>query len=219
MSVAGRHQRLRLDGELADAYVDRDFDITAFPTPGLVMDVGCGRGDHLQELERDGHAAVGVDVDEHRAAGSAGGGAFASCSGCAEELPAASASLDGVVSERRPVLHGRAARGGGDGARPQAGRAWPLCFIGAGYYLRYLPAPSALPFRIYGLRALVNTWGYALSGKRLPGFLGDTIYQSERRLAAYYRAQRPGAAAEDGGAEVPGAARSSPITPSRRRCA
>jgi hypothetical protein len=64
-----------------------------------------------------------------------------------------------------------------------------VCCHGAGYYLRYLLChTSDWKFRIYGLRSLVNTWVYALLGKRLPGFVGDTLYQSRRRLRNYYRA-------------------------------
>jgi hypothetical protein len=43
-----------------------------------------------------------------------------------------------------------------------------------------------LKFRLYGLRTVLNTWLFAISGKVLPGFLGDTIYQSARRLRFYY---------------------------------
>ena len=64
-----------------------------------------------------------------------------------------------------------------------------VCCHGAGYYLRYLLChTSDWKFRIYGLRSLVNTWVYALLGRRLPGFVGDTLYQSRRRLGNYYRA-------------------------------
>jgi hypothetical protein len=31
-----------------------------------------------------------------------------------------------------------------------------------------------------------STWWYALTDRRLPGFVGDTIYQSAKRLADYY---------------------------------
>ena len=40
--------------------------------------------------------------------------------------------------------------------------------------------------RFYGLRSIVNTLVYRTTGGRLPGFLGDTVYQSERRLRSYY---------------------------------
>jgi predicted Zn-ribbon and HTH transcriptional regulator len=40
--------------------------------------------------------------------------------------------------------------------------------------------------RFYGLRTILNTWVYCLTGRRLPGWMGDTLYQSQRRLAKYY---------------------------------
>jgi len=63
-----------------------------------------------------------------------------------------------------------------------------VCYHGAGYYLRYLLEGPSWKRRLYGLRTLVNTWAYALTGRRLPGLAGDTLYQSRRRLARYYRA-------------------------------
>jgi len=33
---------------------------------------------------------------------------------------------------------------------------------------------------------LFNTWLYNATGVRLPNFLGDTLYQSRRRLRSYY---------------------------------
>jgi hypothetical protein len=62
-----------------------------------------------------------------------------------------------------------------------------LCLVGAGYYVRYLLKASAWKMRFYGLRTLINTWFYVLSGRRLPRFLGDTLYQSRARLLKYYR--------------------------------
>ena len=62
-----------------------------------------------------------------------------------------------------------------------------LCYHGVGYYLRYLLCASSLKLRFYGLRTLVNTWFYIVTERRVPGFLGDTLFQSRRRLARYYR--------------------------------
>jgi hypothetical protein len=39
---------------------------------------------------------------------------------------------------------------------------------------------------VYLVRSLV-TWLYVLFGVRLPGFLGDTLYQSRPRLRGYNR--------------------------------
>ena len=43
------------------------------------------------------------------------------------------------------------------------------------------------PLSRNGARALVNTAVYRLTGRRLPGFLCDTVNQSSRRLQQYYR--------------------------------
>ncbi len=45
----------------------------------------------------------------------------------------------------------------------------------------------AWKLRFYGLRTIANTWLYAALGWRLPGFLGDTVYQTRRRLCRAYR--------------------------------
>lgn len=109
----------------------------------------------------------------------------------AERMPFRVESFDGIVckvvipyADESRVLReiGRVLRPGGT-AR--------ICCHGAGYYLRYLLCnTSDWKFRIYGLRSLVNTWLYAWLGKRLPGVIGDTLYQSRRRLGNYYRAGR-----------------------------
>jgi hypothetical protein len=63
-----------------------------------------------------------------------------------------------------------------------------VCYHGAGYFLRYLLCVTChWKFRLYALRSLVNTWIYGLFGRRLPGFVGDTLYQSRRRLGNCYR--------------------------------
>jgi hypothetical protein len=76
-----------------------------------------------------------------------------------------------------------------------------VSYHGAGYFLRYLLTDSNWKMRVYGARSIVNTFVYAATGCRLPGFWGDTLYQSERRLRRYYRScglellERPSAAA------------------------
>ena len=58
---------------------------------------------------------------------------------------------------------------------------------GLGYSLRYLLKPEVWKLSIYAARTILNTMIYRLTGRRLPGFLGDTIFQSDRRLRRYYR--------------------------------
>jgi hypothetical protein len=62
-----------------------------------------------------------------------------------------------------------------------------LEFHGLGYSLKYLCAGENWKFRVYGGRVIVNTVYYRLTGARLPGFIGDTLYQSRARLERYYR--------------------------------
>jgi hypothetical protein len=58
---------------------------------------------------------------------------------------------------------------------------------GVGYGLHYLRGPE-LWRRVYGARMLLNTGCYDLTGRRLPGFLGDTLCQRLGRLLATYDA-------------------------------
>jgi hypothetical protein len=61
-----------------------------------------------------------------------------------------------------------------------------VSYHGLGYFLKYLLTDRRWKTRVYGLRSIANTLLYAVSAQRLPGFWGDTLYQSERRLRRYY---------------------------------
>jgi hypothetical protein len=43
---------------------------------------------------------------------------------------------------------------------------------------------------VYAAKTIVNTMVYRVARRRLPGFLGDTLFRSERRLRRYYRSAR-----------------------------
>jgi hypothetical protein len=58
------------------------------------------------------------------------------------------------------------------------GAVWELSVHGVGYYLRGLLG-STFKQRVYAARTLLNTIVYRATGRR---WLGDTIYQSARRL-------------------------------------
>ena len=170
--------------EWADFIVE-GFSFADFAPGSRVLDVGCGSGEQLEDLRRAGLDPVGVEpsqalVDDGTARG------LAVLRGAAERLPIESQSVDGVVckvvlpytDERRAIAEwARVLRPGG---RVLAS------YHGAGYYLRYLTSGPGVAPRLYAARSLVNTWWYALADRRLPGFLGDTIYQSGKRLAEYY---------------------------------
>ena len=105
----------------------------------------------------------------------------------AEDLPVRTSSIDGLICKVVIPLTVED-RAVGEIARVlKRGGLGHLCVHGSGYSLRYLLRAPTWKLRFYGMRTLINTWLYATSGLRLPGFLGDTLYQSERRLAKYYR--------------------------------
>lgn len=167
-------------------YFRTDFSFSALPVRGLVADVGCGGGTELEGLRRHGLSSVGIDLDDRSLAECRNRG-LRVLKARAEQLPMKTSCLDGAVckvvlpytDESRALAEiARVLKPGGVGH---------LCYHGAGYYVRYLVAAENWKFRVYGLRTLLNTWVYSLSGRRLPGFLGDTIYQSRRRLGRHYR--------------------------------
>jgi SAM-dependent methyltransferase len=167
-------------------YVLDEFDHTAFEPGAVVLDLGCGRGKQLDELRERGAHAFGLDLrTSDLVACCARGRPVMKAIG--ERLPLRSDSLDGIVCKVVVPLTDEAAlmseaarvlRPGGDAY---------FTYHGAGYYLRYLLCPSpSYKFRAYGLRSLVNSWFYAAAGRRLPGWVGDTLYQSRARLNRYY---------------------------------
>ena len=165
----------------------RDLDYTSFAPGARVLDVGCGTGWLLAELRDAGYEPIGVEPDRtHIAALQATG--FDARIGIAEELPIESQSVDGIVcrvvlpytEERRAILEWRRV------LRP--GGIVRASYHGMGYYLRYLVRGESWSVRAYGARSLANSLVYATVGRRLPGWIGDTIFQSRRRLASHYRA-------------------------------
>lgn len=176
------------DGEQVElqwhAYLATDWALR-FPPGARVLDVGCGPGQQMEELRAGGCDVRGVEpdralVDSCRSRG------LDVVPGAAEALPEADASYDGVVCKvvipytREDLTVKELARV----LRP-GGTAY-LISHGAGYFLRYLLMSPRLKVRFYGARSLMNTWWWILSHHRLPGFLGDTLYQSRRRLRRYY---------------------------------
>jgi len=170
-----------------EGYTCDDFPFTDFPPGARVLDVGCGDGGQLRALRAAGCVAVGVDPDANTVNVLRGEGLDVH-RGVAEALPVAPSSFDGLVckvvlpycDERKAILEWSRVL--------KPGAAVRACYHGAGYYLRYLVEGGARGRRVYAMRCLVNTWTYAVSGHRLPGWLGDTIYQSRRRLARWYAA-------------------------------
>jgi SAM-dependent methyltransferase len=158
-----------------------------FAAGSRILDIGCGEGTQISQLKDKGVGAYGIDVSTET---------LQTCrkrnvdvvQGLGERLPFLTESFDGVIckvvlpytDERATISEiGRVLRLGGTAY---------VVSHGAGYYLRYVLQPPKFLNRIYGVRTLLNTWLWILTGLRLPGFLGDSLYQSRRRLLGYYGA-------------------------------
>jgi SAM-dependent methyltransferase len=167
-------------------YIVQDFSFAGFPRGARVLDLGFGGGDQIRELIARGCRAVGVEFNQALArAGRAGG--LTVCQAAAEALPFASRAFDGVVC-KVVIPYTDEARAVAEIARVlRPGGVAFVSFHGLGYSLRYLLTDGNWKRRAYGARAIANTMLYSLTGRRLPGFWGDTMYQSERRLRRYYQ--------------------------------
>jgi len=156
------------------------------PPQARVLDVGCGQGEHLAELVRGGCQVTGVEIDP-RAAESLRAQGYDVRVGIAESLPLLDSSFDAVVcsvvipytDERRAIAEwSRVLVPGGQVRASYHGAAFPL---------KYLLHGPGIRRRLYGGRTLLNSWVYRVTSRRLPGFWGDTLYQSAARLKKYYR--------------------------------
>jgi SAM-dependent methyltransferase len=167
-------------------YIPADFSLIEFPGDSLVVDVGCCEGRHLIKLRARGCRVVGVEPDPARIAECHARG-FDVRQGFAEHLPLDDRCCDGVVcSVVLPLTDERAAVA--EWARVlRPGGEVRASYHGFGYPLHQLLKGPSLATRFYGLRTMINTWFYRLTGRRLPGWFGDTLYQASRRMDRYYR--------------------------------
>jgi SAM-dependent methyltransferase len=181
-----RHSRTKPSQPFWSGYILYDYNFSNFSGVSCVADVGCGRGAQLGQVVERGCPAVGVDLDGEALAVCARQG-LTVVQARAEALPFRTASLSGLIC--KVVLpYTEETRAIGEFARVLApqGTAF-ICSHGLGYYLRCLLAAPGWKERFYGLRTIINTCLYAVLGWRLPWFLGDTVYQTRRRLKRAYR--------------------------------
>jgi SAM-dependent methyltransferase len=169
-------------------YINDEFAFDDFPVGSRVLDIGFGGGDQMRRVKMRGCLSVGLELDPQLARSGRQGG-LSVCRAKAEQLPVRTAMMDGVVCKvvipytDESVAIAEIARVLRPGATAR------VSYHGPGYFLRYLLADPDWRVRFYGLRTIVNTLFYRVTGCRLRGFLGDTLYQSEQRLRRYY-AQR-----------------------------
>lgn len=168
-------------------YVAGDFSFSEFPPGSRVLDVGFGYGEQMRKLAAGGCRTFGIEYSSPLAARGRQA-ALDVCRATAERLPIRTGSLDGLIC-KVVVPYTDEARAIAEFARVlRPGGVARVSYHGLGYSLRYLLTDPDWKRRVYGLRTIVNTAVYRLSGRRLPGFWGDTIYQSRRRLRRYYAA-------------------------------
>jgi SAM-dependent methyltransferase len=168
------------------AYLADDFTFSDFPPGSRVLDIGFGSGQQMRSLAAQGCRPYGVEyVSELAQRGHANG--LHVCRAKAEALPFRDGLFDGVIC--KVVLpYTDEAEALSEIARVlRPGGVAHLSGHGLGYSLRYLLTAANWKHRVYGARAIVNTVVYAITGRRLPGFIGDTIYQDRRRMQRQYK--------------------------------
>ena len=108
--------------------------------------------------------------------------------GRAEKLPFENATFDGVICKGVIPFTAPASAFREIACVLKPGAVAQFCYLSSGFHLRYLlMGPDGwLRHRLYGLRTLINTWLFEAADRVLPRFLGDTTYQSQRRVRKYY---------------------------------
>lgn len=167
-------------------YIAQSYDFARFPPGSRVLDVGFGAGEEMRAVRLRGCTVVGIEYDHALAVSGRRGGLWV-CRAAAEHLPFASGVFDGVMC-KVVIPYTNEAKAVSEIARVlRAGGVGHISYHGLGYSLRYLLTDPNWKRRIYGARTIVNTHVYRLTGRRLPGFWGDTVYQAPGPLLQYYR--------------------------------
>jgi len=166
-------------------YIADDFVFADYPPGARILDVGFGGGEQMRELNARACRSVGIEVDPQLVVDGRRAG-LTVCRAVAESLPFQTGVFDGAISKVVIPYTDEAAAIRELARVLRRGATARISYHGLGYKLRYLLAGKDWRFRFYGARVIVGTWWYVVTGKRLPGFWGDTLYQSERRLRKYY---------------------------------
>lgn len=160
--------------------------LTSSVSPGeSTLDVGCGSGDLLIELKNLGAEVRGVEIDPSLIDACCGRGLDVQ-RGSAERLPFPVESFDRIVcSVVVPYTDEKQAVAEWARVVKPGGRIFAT-YHGLGYGLHYLMRGPGVKRRIYGLRMLLNTAWYQVMGRKIPGFFGDTLCQTNPQLRSYY---------------------------------
>ena len=173
-----------------DGYIAPGYDFADFPAGSHVLDVGFGGGEEMRAVVGRGCKVVGIDTDEALAIRGRAAG-LAVCRAAAEHLPFASGSFDGLMC-KVVIPYTDEARAIAEIARVlRRGGIAHVAYHGLGYSYRYLFTEPNWKRRLYGARTIVNTQVYRFTGRRLPGFWGDTVYQAPASLRQSYPARGP----------------------------
>jgi SAM-dependent methyltransferase len=166
-------------------YINEAFAFDDFPSGSRVLDIGFGGGDQMRRLLAKGCRSVGLELDPGLARRGRAGG-LAVCRACAERLPVQTATMDGVVCKVVIPYTDESAAIEEVARVLKPGGIARISYHGPGYFLRYLLTDPSWKVRFYSFRTIVNTLYYRVMDRRLPGFLGDTVFQTEQRLRRYY---------------------------------
>ena len=164
----------------------RKFLVEAAGPSAHGLDIGCGDGSLIKDIQLTGADCVGVEIDSKMVAALVNQGLNVQVA-FAESLPFENASMDFVVSSVvLPYTDPKATFI--ECARIlKTGANLRLTTHSIHYGLGYLLVEKSFWRRVYGLRMLVNTFWFQILGIKLPGFLGDTLCFSEAMLVSYAR--------------------------------
>jgi SAM-dependent methyltransferase len=167
-------------------YIAHEYDFASFPPGSHVLDVGFGPGTEMRAVIRHGCTVVGIEYDHTLAVRGRIDG-LTVCRAAAESLPFTPGAFDGVMC-KVVIPYTDEATALAEIARVlRPGGVAHISYHGLGYSLRYLLTDPNWKRRVSGARTIVNTHVYRRTGRRLPGFWGDTIYQAPGPLRQYYR--------------------------------